>query len=86
MYQNDLQLNNNTKFLTNPAISKRGFLSTVEILVTCLVLLLSILIPTWLFCLGAPLDLMARRVLAAGSKEIAREVSQYLECIELPRD
>lgn len=35
---------------------------------------------------GGPLDLMARRVLAAGSKEIAQEVSQYLECIDLPRD
>lgn len=35
---------------------------------------------------GGLLDLMARRVLAGGTKEIVQEVSQYLECIELPRD
>ncbi|XP_058944165.2 inositol monophosphatase 1 [Pocillopora verrucosa] len=35
---------------------------------------------------GKPLDLMARRILAAGNKELADQVSQYLDCIELPRD
>ena len=42
------------------------------------------------FCiclLGKPLDLMARRVLAAATKELAEELSPYLDCnIDLPRD
>ena len=38
------------------------------------------------FVLGKPLDLMARRVLAAGTKELALELSTYLESIDLPRD
>ena len=36
--------------------------------------------------LGGPIDLMARRVLAAGSQEIAEKASKHLECIDLPRD
>lgn len=40
----------------------------------------------WFCLLGKPLDLMARRVLGAGTKELAQEISQYLDCIELPRD
>lgn len=35
---------------------------------------------------GGPLDLMGRRVLAACDKKMAEEVSQYLECMDLPRD
>ncbi|KAM7445964.1 Inositol monophosphatase 1 [Porites harrisoni] len=35
---------------------------------------------------GGPIDLMARRVLAAGSQEIAEKASKHLECIDLPRD
>ena len=38
------------------------------------------------FFLGGPIDLMARRVLAAGSQEIAEKASKHLECIDLPRD
>ena len=42
---------------------------------------------TWVFFfLGGPIDLMARRVLAAGSQEIAEKASKHLECIDLPRD
>jgi len=36
--------------------------------------------------LGKPLDLMARRVLAAATNELAQELSQYLDVIDLPRD
>ncbi|XP_068722296.1 inositol monophosphatase 1-like isoform X2 [Montipora capricornis] len=35
---------------------------------------------------GGPLDLMGRRVLAACDKKMAEEVSQHLECMDLPRD
>jgi len=38
------------------------------------------------FVLGKPLDFMARRVLAAGTNELAQELSQYLDSIDLPRD
>ena len=30
--------------------------------------------------------MMARRVLAGGSRKIVEEVSRHLECIDLPRD
>lgn len=36
--------------------------------------------------LGKPVDLMARRVLAAATNELAQELSQYLDSIDLPRD
>lgn len=36
--------------------------------------------------LGKPLDFMARRVLGAATKELAQELSQHLESIDLPRD
>ncbi|XP_020615086.1 inositol monophosphatase 1-like [Orbicella faveolata] len=35
---------------------------------------------------GKPVDLMARRVLAAATNELAQELSQYLDSIDLPRD
>ena len=36
--------------------------------------------------LGEPVDLMARRVLAAATNELAQELSQYLGRMDLPRD
>ena len=38
------------------------------------------------YVLGKPVDLMARRVLAASTNELAQELSQYLDIIDLPRD
>jgi len=36
--------------------------------------------------LGKPVDLMARRVLAAATNELAQELSQYLGRMDLRRD